>query len=363
MTKGHLFIATSVLLFIGCNTKTSDNRNNQVELTSDTISINPDKQVNCFIYHRFGDSRYPSTNVSVKNFRAHLEYLKQAGFKVMNFSDAIGYMKNDQPVMKVAVITIDDGFSSFYENGLPLLEEFAFPATLFINTETVGGNSYMSWDELKDAGKRGVEIGNHTHSHAFFLDIDNEKRYDQFAAEIKTCQDLIKENLEFTPKVFAYPYGEFDARMKAIVQESGFIAGAAQNSGVINPNTNFMACPRFPMATGLDELGSFKLKANVKPLNITGEPENHIIMDDARPEMDLYLEQEGLRIDEMQCFIQGNQCNIEIETLSTDKYRLSITPSQNIHNRRRTLYTLTVPNSKNQWSWYSYLWIHPTVKE
>ncbi len=40
---------------------------------------------------------------------------------------------------KVAVITIDDGYTSFYRNGLPLLKKYQMPASLFINTKTVGG--------------------------------------------------------------------------------------------------------------------------------------------------------------------------------------------------------------------------------
>ena len=31
-----------------------------------------DKEVVCFIYHRFGDARYPTTNVSRQDFEKHL---------------------------------------------------------------------------------------------------------------------------------------------------------------------------------------------------------------------------------------------------------------------------------------------------
>ncbi len=34
--------------------------------------LNADKEVVCFVYHRVGDSRYPSTNISVVEFEAHL---------------------------------------------------------------------------------------------------------------------------------------------------------------------------------------------------------------------------------------------------------------------------------------------------
>src|SRR5690606_10790893 len=108
-----------------------------------TRSMDPNKEVVCFVYHRFGDDRFPSTNISLQDFEAHLAYLKENEYQVLSFSDAIAYLHSDAPVKKTAVITIDDGYKSFYNHALPLLTRFNIPATLFINTETVGGNDYM----------------------------------------------------------------------------------------------------------------------------------------------------------------------------------------------------------------------------
>lgn len=122
-----------------------------------------DKEVVCFIYHRFGDSRYPSTNVRTADFETHLKYLIDNDFQLLTFSEAIDYIHSNAPARRTAVITIDDGFKSFYVNALPLLKKFNVKATLFINTETVGGD-YMTWDELRDVVKHNIEIGNHTHT-------------------------------------------------------------------------------------------------------------------------------------------------------------------------------------------------------
>jgi peptidoglycan/xylan/chitin deacetylase (PgdA/CDA1 family) len=107
------------------------------------------KEVVCFIYHRFGDSRYPTTNVSVADFETHLEQLLENDFQLLTFSEAVSYLNSSGPPRKTAVITIDDGYKSFYRNALRLLKKFKVPATLFINTETVGGD-YMTWDELRE---------------------------------------------------------------------------------------------------------------------------------------------------------------------------------------------------------------------
>src|SRR5690348_13954384 len=91
------------------------------------------KEIVCFIYHRIGDHRYPSTNTSPKDFEAHLSYLSKNNFTVLSFSDALKYLQSGESGKKVAVITIDDGYTSFYKNGLPLLKKYHMPASLFIN--------------------------------------------------------------------------------------------------------------------------------------------------------------------------------------------------------------------------------------
>src|SRR5690349_13564050 len=87
-----------VCLSFSCKPQASENKTN----------VSSKKDVICFVYHRVGDSRYPTTNVSVKDFEAHLAYLSKNNFKVVTFSDAISYLQSDQPAQKIAVITIDD---------------------------------------------------------------------------------------------------------------------------------------------------------------------------------------------------------------------------------------------------------------
>ena len=35
------------------------------------------------MYHRFGETKYPSTNVTLEQFEAHLDELKSSKYKVM----------------------------------------------------------------------------------------------------------------------------------------------------------------------------------------------------------------------------------------------------------------------------------------
>jgi peptidoglycan/xylan/chitin deacetylase (PgdA/CDA1 family) len=350
-----IFLLISQVALSACN---ANNGRNQ-----ETILANDAKEVVAFVYHRFGDDRYPSTNISIRDFEAHLNYLKTHDFQVLTLSDAIDYLKSDAPIQKTAVLTIDDGYKSFFDNGLPLLQQYEFPATLFINTETVGGGDYMGWEALKEAQKQSIEIGNHTHSHAYFLNMSEEQRYTNFENEILQTQKIIKSHLDFTAQVFAYPYGELDLKMKEIVEKAGFKAAAAQNSGVIYSGTDLMQCPRFPMSEFYADLEKFKGKAETKALRVIRQSASSSVLEtnNNKPELELVIEKGNLRIDQLQCFIQGAKCEIT-QTNLNDQVTLKLSPKSTINNKRRTLYTITVPDSAGNWHWFSHLWVNPIVR-
>lgn len=351
-TASRYCLSLLLLLLLQCS---------QASNRSETKVVHGGKEVVSFIYHRFGDHRYPSTNTSVKDFEDHLSYLKKAGFTMMTFSDAIRYLKDDSPVKKVAVITIDDGYKSFFKHGFPLLKRFKMPATLFINTKTVGGGDYMSWEDLRACMSSAIEIGNHTHSHDFFLDQAAETRYQVFEEEIEMSQTIIKKNLGVEPETFSYPYGEFDLNMKQIAKDAGFLAAAAQNSGVIYADGDLFQCPRFPMSESYSAKDKFIEKAKMKALQMKViSPDNSLIPKDGRPVLELTFDGEGLRLDQMQCFVQGGKGVIKF--IDREQTKISVQASSSINARRRTLYTITVQDRDGVWHWYSHLWINPRVK-
>jgi len=320
------------------------------------------KEVVCFVYHRFGDSRYPTTNVSVKDFESHLEFLIKNEFQILTFSDAISYLQSSKPVKRTAVITIDDGYKSFFKNGLPLLEKLGVPATLFINTKTVGGNDYMNWEELKTASKSKVEIGNHTHSHDYFLNAPSSSRYKVFKEEIELSQSLILQHMQLEPKVFSFPYGEFDLEMKNIVKGAGFKAAAAQNSGVIYTGSDIYKCPRFPMSEAYAAKEKFIEKASLHALKIDRvSPPDVLLTDERQPTLTLTFESSDLRLEQLQCFVQGGTCEVNVLEKGKDKATVTLRPAKPITDRRRTLYTITIPDHSGAWHWYSHLWIDAKV--
>lgn len=361
MIRNVIVIVLLIISSCAPEKKPTDEKAKLNEETSVTILPSVKKEIVTFVYHRFGDDRFPSTNIRIADFESHLKWLSANHYQVLSLSDGLHYLQNDSMVRKTAVITIDDGYKSFYANGFPLLKKYKMPATLFINTETVGSADYMSWEQLGQVTKQGVEIGNHTHSHAYFLNQKQNERYAAFLNEIELSQKLIEENLHLKPKVFAYPYGEFDDGLITIVKAAGFIGAAAQNSGVINNATNVFQLPRFPMSENYAD--KFEDKARMRSFHILQEtPALPIIPPErSRPTLTLTIDPKGLRTDQLQCFVQNSNCELRIVKQSPTELTLAIQATSSILKNRRTLYTLTAPDSSGNWHWFSHLWINPSV--
>ena len=160
------------------------------------------------------------------------------------------------------LLTIDDGFKSFYENAWPILKQRKIPFIIFINTETIGSNGYMGWSEIKEISSfEFVHIGNHSHTHDYLVDKSDKEIED----DLKTSINIFKEKLNHETKFFAYPFGEYKNSYIEIVKNLGFEYGFGQHSGVMDKTKNKYELPRFPINEKYGEEKRFKTLLNTIP--------------------------------------------------------------------------------------------------
>ena len=124
------------------------------------------------MYHRFNENKYPSTNIRMEDFKSHLELIREEGLTFVNANNFEELMKSNKEEKKI-LLTIDDGFLSFYENAWPILKKNKIPFILFVSTREVGNFNYMNWSQIREIAKEEfVHIGNHSHSHEYLIDED-----------------------------------------------------------------------------------------------------------------------------------------------------------------------------------------------
>lgn len=363
MPFSKLIISIIFFMFIiSCNLSKKEKgsqKSHQESNSNDPIMSLQKLQVtaNCFLYHRFNESKYPSTNISASLFENQLKYLVSNKIQVITLGDLFKISEPVEGKIKHVIITIDDAFKSFYNDGFPLLKKYGLKATLFVNTETIGSGDYLDWDELRELLEYGIEIGNHTHSHAYFLNEPSGKRAEVFKKDVSLAQNIFKNKIDYTCTIFAYPFGEYDVKMKEVIKEMGFRGAAAQNSGVISEFSDPYALPRFPMTDQFGQMATFTEKVNMNPLPVTEIIPSETIPLHNPPELKIYFNNLNFDLDRLQCFIQGGDCQLFV--LDKKSISIEIKAQQKLTSRRH-LYTITIPQKgSNQWYWFSHQWVFP----
>ena len=216
-----------------------------------------------FVYHRFGDSEHASTNTSLEILRAEFEYFKNNGYTVIPLSQLADAFKNNTPIdPKWVVLTIDDSYKSFYENGLPLFKEYGYPFTLFFYIEATEKHyrDYMTLEQIKECSKYG-EIGLHSYGHEHMVSMTA----DAIREDTRKGIAYFETYLGYRPKYYAYPFGEYDEKVRSIVESFGFELIINQNSGAIDNHSD----PHDLDRTALTGENSVARKLRIKTLPTT----------------------------------------------------------------------------------------------
>ncbi len=220
-----------------------------------------DKGILSLMYHRFDENKYPSTNIQMHVFKKQIKIIKNLKY---NFYDPTDLEKNFHTlkIEKKILITIDDAFSSFYEVAWPYLKKEKIPFILFVSTESVGKNGYMTWNQIKELEKENtVHIGNHSHTHSYLVSLKNE----DFISDIDTSSSIFKNKLGYNPIFFSYPFGEYSSFIRKYISKN-FKFSFGQHSGVIDVNKDPYELPRFPINEKYGDLKRFEFLINLYPL-------------------------------------------------------------------------------------------------
>ena len=146
--------------------------------TNETSQISYVNYASVIMYHRFGDSRYPSTNIKKEQFSKHINELLKPKYNVINIEKALLAINGIKPIKdRSVVITIDDAYSSVYKYAWPLFKKHNLPFTLFVSTDVIDNKTpgYMTWEEIRTLRDHGITIGSQTKSHPHMFKLSKER--------------------------------------------------------------------------------------------------------------------------------------------------------------------------------------------
>ena len=317
-----------------------------------------------FMYHRFGEDRYPSTNIRVDQFRQQMDYLRDGGFTVIPLTDLLAFLSGNKELQsKAVVITVDDAYHSIYEVAYPLLAEYGFPFTVFVSTDPVDSKlpGYLNWNQIREMASKGVTFANHGAGHIHMVERqpdESESLWQQrVGADIdkgwrRLTEELTGANKPF-PGVFAYPYGEYNRGTAQQLTKRGYIA-FGQQSGAIGRLSDRRILPRFPMAEAFAGMDGFQTKAMSLPLPVTEVVPWDPVTSDPLPEITVTLAESSARPGELACFVSG-QGRVDISWIEPNR-RFDVRPTQALAKGRQRV-NCTAPRNDGRYYWFSHQWI------
>ena len=304
------------------------------------------------MYHRVGEGKYPSTNVSTEMFKQHLEAIKASGLSYIEpekFKNQI--LEGKTFSKRFILLTVDDAFKSFYQNAWPILKENKIPFIIFVNTREISNNhpNYMNWDQIRELRDSGlVTIGGHSWSHEYFVDM----KLEEVKQDIQKSHDDYKNQLKKVPDLYAHTFGETSSDIIKIIRDFNYKIIFGQHSGVISQNENINYLPRFSLNENYGKMKRFKNILKSRAFNITSyEPKTVLLNKNNNPSgMKLKFNE---NVKGINCFDNsgGKWKNTKINFVTNNEIELTFDEP---FKKRRGRLNCTMPSNDGLIKWFGY---------
>lgn len=256
------------------------------------------------MYHSVSDDPEPRVHpyhrvcIGPARFRQQMQWLKSSGYHGVTLAEGLTWLgsspKMEDGRCKIEVpkrngespalnsesrtpnselcpvaITFDDGFRDFYTAAYPILQEHGFSASVFLPTAFIGDGTRrlfksrecMTWSEVVELHKAGIEFGSHTISHPILAELD----WLEVKKEVSVSKDEIESHLGARTDSFAYPYAFPEANkgfvncFRQLLMDAGYHSCATTRIGTARHGDDLLQIKRLPVNSS-DDLALFQAK-------------------------------------------------------------------------------------------------------
>jgi peptidoglycan/xylan/chitin deacetylase (PgdA/CDA1 family) len=196
---------------------------------------------------------YSQINTTPEIFSTQMRWLRNAGYQSVDLADMVDGLSNAENMGKRVVITFDDGYRDIFTDGLPILKQCGFTATIFLATDRIHespmrfeGVDYLTWQDVRELHKEGMNFGSHTVTHPDLRSMEPE----QIDYELGYSKEVIEQKLSIAINSFSYPFPfpeedrDFTRFLGDTLENHGFENGVCNIIGRATRDSNPYFLPR-----------------------------------------------------------------------------------------------------------------------
>jgi len=195
------------------------------------------------MYHAFAGpgERASRFVLPVSQFTRQIAWLKRLGYCVMSLEEFLRHQRHYEMLPRSSVVvTMDDGYAEFPTLVYPILQRYSVPATLFLVSNMVGadnnwanhsdlrGRALASWEEIRKMSYGLVQFGAHTRTHPILTRLTLQQAQEEISGSKADLESALGRPIH----TIAYPFGEYNEQIQALVENAGFIGACSADPGL-----------------------------------------------------------------------------------------------------------------------------------
>ncbi|NKF23605.1 polysaccharide deacetylase family protein [Solimonas marina] len=221
--------------------------------------------ISILMYHQVGNfptvKLHRASYTNLVHFRRQMAFLKRWGANVLTMTEAVAALRGERPIPpRAVVLTFDDGYRSFIDTAVPVLQEYGFPAIVYVLASKAGDDAgwyavdgqptppLMTWDEVRRLPALGMEVGSHGLFHTALKGVDAPT----LRAELADSKRIIEDQLGRAVPHFCYPFGSVDQAAIDACAAAGYSSAVTCQRGAAYPALDLLALPRKSIRQGHD---------------------------------------------------------------------------------------------------------------
>jgi peptidoglycan/xylan/chitin deacetylase (PgdA/CDA1 family) len=224
--------------------------------------------IRILMYHRVTRvAGFDQLVVRPERFEEQMAHLARR-HRVISLAQAVEELASGD-VRPGVVVTFDDGYRDTLTHALPILRDYAIPATVFITIDFCAlrrshprypsarpSDIHLDWEGVRALKRADITIGSHTISHPHLPRLPAIDARREIVDSRRQIEEAIGTKVEF----FCYPSGDFGKRELIWVREAGYLAAVSVAPGGNHSSTPLLALARTEVT---DRDGAAELEAKL----------------------------------------------------------------------------------------------------